>query len=218
MTAKSSTNEEITDGTEADSGGSQALSLINVLASDLEKSQALNKKQKKDIAKLDLDVKDIKQRSDDLSASIDGIKQDISSASKQSVEMLGVFVAFFTFVSVEFQLFKIVESGVMAIAISAFLLGSLLLFAYAIHVFFKLENEQNKSHGYTVLVVALLLLGGACYLFYSQNPVIKSQKAEVEMLRKHIDNLTASSSAAAQDMQSLRDDQINLRRKNPYLK
>ena len=210
----STTNQEEIESTGRTKPSSSSDSLVDTLLKAAAQSKNESQNQKKEIRALTAEVEKITQKASQLEKNVTSVQQSISDSSKQSIESLGIFVAFFTFISVEFQLFKIVESGVMAIAISSFLLGALLLFAGVIHLFFKQDEGGNASSA-VVFVVSILLLTGSCFLFYTEKPTLKSEKNELELLSKQLDTYVASSSSL---IDSLRVEQIELKTKNPYLK
>ncbi len=89
-------------------------------------------------------------------ARINSVEEKITEFKIKTIEILAIFVALFTFVSVDIQIFKSEISFYTAIGFSLIMLGSLLLFILTLYVFIDLSAHQNKSKlivGFIFMVV-----------------------------------------------------------------
>jgi hypothetical protein len=88
---------------------------------------------KSEEVKQEFDAK-TKSTGEELNAKIIKLEEQSRSDRLQSIQILALFVAFFTFVSVQFQLFAVVKETFTVIALSMVLLGALLLFVCLAHL------------------------------------------------------------------------------------
>lgn len=145
---------------------------INVLE---EKIKNLEKRTEEKIKKLDevikTDVEKItKETKDELSDKIDDSKL-------KTIETLGIFVALFTFVSVEFQVFRMLDDPQSIAGLTLILLGSLLTFITVLDsVLSKVKLQEDikfkvlkpKSWPLVFIWMLLIILGGALFVFFSK--------------------------------------------------
>jgi hypothetical protein len=102
------------------------------------------------------------------------------------VELLGIFVALFTFVSVDFQLFKS-ESVSFTIALSLVLItaGILLIFILTLEVILNPEKDANRRLRWLFMLAGSLIFFGICgYSF----PGLKQLIIENNKLSKDINS------------------------------
>ncbi len=86
-------------------------------------------------------------------------RQDINEYKAKIIEVLAIFVALFTFVSVDIQVFKTDISTLAAMGFTLIMLGGLLLF---IIVLFYTFNQEVKLKGIFISSMALILIGIVC--------------------------------------------------------
>lgn len=116
----------------------------------------------------------------------DRLNEQLKADRLQSIQILTLFVAFFTFVSVEFQLFSSLKDDLSVAALSLLLCGSLLLFVAPV---LMLSNTKGKTVGRKsifskmqmpglVLVIALILLIVSTFIFgYVKYEAIRNESS-----------------------------------------
>ena len=82
------------------------------------------------------------------------------------IQTLGIFVALFTFVSIEFQIFRSFNSWMAGASLSLILLGSLLFFLVIMS--FILNSHPFKIIIILLIIASLLIIGGI-YFFSKSN-------------------------------------------------
>ena len=106
---------------------------------------------------------------------VNKLDDQLRSDKLQSIQILAVFVALFTFVSVQFQLYAAVKNPLNLVALSIILLGALLLFVCLVHLGAGYYRDQPKAFASwvksplniglaTVSVLSLLMLSGGVIL------------------------------------------------------
>jgi hypothetical protein len=93
------------------------------------------------------------------------LKQDVQDVKKDFITVFGIFASFVTFLSVEIQVFKTVTNFWLLLGLSAFLLASVLLFA------FMILNMAKEKLDWSVLktpvpVLILLFLIISFFFFF----------------------------------------------------
>lgn len=141
------------------------------------------------------------------------VERKIEQSQFKYVEMLGIFVAVFSFVSIEFQIIRAFTYWQEISAFTLILLGSLILFAALINRF--LSSNSNDSF---FILPCLVIASGIGLFYYSpqktsndsiqiqtetQNSITDFSK-EIEYMKKEIERL------------DFRDTQLLQR--NPYLR
>lgn len=92
---------------------------------------------------------------------VDGLSKEIASVKADAVNTLAVFVAFFTFISVEFQILQSAAGPFFAISLSLFLLGGLALFVCLVKVVtspIESKKRQNQISSLFVFSFAAIVL------------------------------------------------------------
>jgi len=107
-------------------------------------------------------LSEITKDKDALKESIKQLEADAKYDRLQSIQILAIFVAFFTFVSVQFQIFSNLEKYGGVIPLSLVLLGSVVLFASILIG----GMRQWRIADYIIAISAglLVLLGSALYM------------------------------------------------------
>ncbi len=98
------------------------------------------------------------------------IKKDITDNQIKNTETLAIFVALFTFVSIEFQIFRSFTSWQSAASLSLILLGSLTFFVILIDLLFK----KRTIYSVLFLIVPLFLIGLGIY-YFQESKIIDSE-------------------------------------------
>ena len=147
--------------------------------------------------------KEIKKLQDDTNRELQEIEKEIkASVSKiddqqrndklQSIQILALFAAFFTFVSVEFQLFSVLKDPLEAIALSLLLLGALLAFVTALMMglnYFQNSAKNKKPRDRFINIIglgaaALLVAGAGLGYMQSENAKQESRSMKQELLNQ----------------------------------
>ena len=146
-------------------------------------------------------ISGVKNETDIIKKGVDGIskkaeetEQEVKKSSIRSMEFLAVFVALFTFISVEFQVFRSFDSWQSAAALTFLLLGGLIFFV----VF--LDSIINQKNNYLLLVFSLLCVFVGVWFWGSGNNVFSNDRVatktdavnlqqQVDMLSKKFDLL-----------------------------
>lgn len=116
--------------------------------------------------KLDyLEIK-IKKYEDKIEETKNIFEQKIESSRIKIIETLGVFVALFTFVSVEFQMFRIFHTPASISGLTLILLGSLISFL-AILDFVINKFDDLKKKFILLLIYSVGLMSSGVYIFVS---------------------------------------------------
>lgn len=104
------------------------------------------------------------------------IKDELNNFKAKIIEVLAIFVALFTFVSVDVQIFKLGVSFLSATGTSLITLGALIFFISALH--FVLNTENFLKNNKVLLIVSLisfsaLILGGIYLIKIDYNDYTK---------------------------------------------
>lgn len=92
------------------------------------------------------------------------LRDKIDDSKLKTIETLGIFVALFTFVSVEFQIFRIFHTPASIGGLTAILLGSLLFFSIILdYVLDSSDNPKNKF--YPLFIFSVFLISSGIYIF-----------------------------------------------------
>lgn len=99
------------------------------------------------------------------------IEEESEKMNRESVnrmvQILTIFIGFFTFISVEMQIFKNVTNWNLAIALSLVLLGSIMIFVTTINWLFKDSKEQNNWRQIIISILSLLFIAVGVWLIYN---------------------------------------------------
>jgi len=109
------------------------------------------------IDKLQADLKSVKGAFSKIKRNFEIIQKDFEGVKGQtlhSIEALGIFVALFTFISVDIQIFKSELSLSAATGLVLIILGALLLFIVCLHILLYQNYKQVQ-----VLILGLVSLG-----------------------------------------------------------
>jgi hypothetical protein len=115
-------------------------------------------------------------------------KDDLDKQRFDSIEILAIFTSLFTFISVEFQIFRSFESWQAGASLSLILIGGLTLFIWMFNFFFG-----NKKTVWFIILSMLLMLSGIVFLGLSKLKYNGYQMIEVEKLRQDMEELKYNS-------------------------
>lgn len=137
-------------------------------------------------------VEGLGKTSENLQANVERIEEKANKLDDQlrgdklqSIQILAVFVALFTFVSVEFQLFSTMQDSQAVLALTLILLGSLLFFVSVIMRSIGAIQTSANSGGWSwlwrwgIVLISLLLVLVGSYCLY----MIKEDQAANLSLR-----------------------------------
>lgn len=96
---------------------------------------------------------------DETQKRFDTLKEEISEFKDKIIEILAIFVALFTFVSVDIQIFKTDVTFYTVIGFSLIMLGALLLFVLMIYFFIDKNYNQNKIKTILGIIFMIGLIG-----------------------------------------------------------
>jgi len=104
-----------------------------------------------------LDTKQIKAITDDMDK-LKGDTDKLRESQFSIIEILGIFVALFTFISVEFQIFRSFTSWKAGASLTLILLGSLLFFIVVIGLILN-RNLSKKIFGVMFAAFIFIIMG-----------------------------------------------------------
>lgn len=104
-----------------------------------------------------------KQFETDIEGTKEKLEAKIDDSKLKIIETLGIFVALFTFVSIEFQIFRSFTSWQAGASLTLIILGALLFFC--IIVISLLDKEFSQSTRWLFVGFSLLILLGGIFLF-----------------------------------------------------
>jgi len=119
-------------------------------------------------------------------------KEDALKSTNKNVEILAIFVALFTFISIDMQVFKFDISMLSAIGITLLTLGSLLFFILILHWIINKIEFSGLFLGLLVMIFVLVILGIFCVSFDYKNYTSKIKekfydREQVDYLIKSVD-------------------------------
>jgi|GEM_PF-3849205 len=108
-------------------------------------------------------LKNYSERTKQIQDDLEKIRHEMSESSNKNIETLGLFVALFTFISVEIQFFKSPLNLIHVIAYSLFLLGALVLLITVLDFILKGKSWSQLL----VFLMSIILIGfGIYYINY----------------------------------------------------
>lgn len=179
------------------------------------------KKMKLDLAQenTDMDLKFVK-----LGEDIEKFENKIENSKLSIIETLGMFVALFTFISVDFQIFKSYTEPVLIGALSSILIGSIFLFMIVFDYFIiqarkvrkteeckdsKIYAEDvraSRARKILILLSAFFIFGGLASFFIIDNQevndnkvhfkeeILNSVQTNLDNQKKELEKITAGNS------------------------
>lgn len=120
-----------------------------------------------------------KESFDVLEARVAKLDKDLSDAKTgfeknkfDLIMVLGIFVALVTYLGLEIQVFKAIESPLLIIGVSVFFIASILLFILTLNVVLKKQGPVAWSDFKTPLYMILIILFLASIIFITMYTVI----------------------------------------------
>ncbi len=112
----------------------------------------------------------IEERTISNERNIQNLEQKLENERLNSITIFGIFASLVTFLSVEIQVFKFIENFWLLIGLSSFLVSSLLLFVFSIHLIIRDKLKFKDFFGNPVFFIFLvfLIFSFAVLLFNSQ--------------------------------------------------
>ena len=127
---------------------------------------------------------------------IEPLKEELSEYKVKMIEVLAVFIALFTFISVDIQIFKSNVSFLSSLGFTLVMLGSLLMFIVSLVYIFDFKNNFFL---WISFIISVLLIGGGIYCvsieyngikkiletnFYTKDEINTSKNTKLEEFKK----------------------------------
>lgn len=151
--------------------------------------------------KIEVQKEELKKYTDEVK---NDIERKMESRQLKTVETLGIFVALFTLVSIEFQIFKIYQNAVTIGGLTLILLGSLLVFITVLDAILLNDlSWENKKLRLIIIWFFFIMAGIVCFIFSpeTQDKYVRYTKEDYGLyvekyltLNKSVSNLMASTS------------------------
>lgn len=106
------------------------------------------------------------RNTDEISKDVTNLNQKIEERDRHTIETIGIFVALFTFISIEFQLFRSLTSVAAVFGLTLVIFGALLAFVLL------LKNFQGKQAWIWAFPVVSMMVGGYFFWTGQQNDII----------------------------------------------
>lgn len=109
-------------------------------------------------------------------------REDLDNLNREftnrMIQTLTIFISFFTFISVDMQIFKNVTNWTLAIALTLILLGAIVLFAVLINFFLIMAGDEKEKFIvfkdlWFKIGTGLVILGVILVCFFSDNLLVK---------------------------------------------
>lgn len=161
------------------------------------------------IPKIKSDLEKTREESNAQKDVIEKLKEELQKRRTEFIEILGIFVALFTFVSVDIQFSKAEISFWSLVGFTLITLGGLVLFILCLHISLHLNSENEKARALSfrnpfvwLFVLCCFLLGAGVLLVWGDGNKIlrkdfflkKQEETKQELL--HITSDLASTSEA----------------------
>lgn len=121
------------------------------------------------------------------------VEKSLENKQIKIIEGLGIFVALFTFISIEFQIFKIYTHPYSIIGITFIFLGSLLILISVLDFLLNLnkDSSDNKYKYITVACCFIFLIVGINFLCFSpEKQNLEKMLEKVNQLNEYESNLS----------------------------
>lgn len=129
------------------------------------------------------------------SAQIEPLKEKLNDYKVKIIEVLGIFVALFTFVSVDIQVFKTSSiSTLSAMGFTLVMLGALLLFVIVLLYLFDDEKKGKGPLFFLSVASILFIVAGILAVGYEHKGVEKTLKKDFYS-KEEVNSLVASSTS-----------------------
>jgi len=98
---------------------------------------------------------------------LDEMKKEINSSRLKVIETLGIFAALFTFISIEFQTFRIYKNPASIGGLTLILLGSLLFFVITLDYILNKEDIKLAAVIIGLSTILMIIIGIMLFVFSS---------------------------------------------------
>ncbi|MFH1233419.1 MAG: hypothetical protein V1649_02085 [Patescibacteria group bacterium] len=128
---------------------------------------------------------------------VEPIKDDLNDYKVKMIEVLAIFVALFTFISVDIQIFKSDISKLSALGFTLIMLGTLLIFIIILAYIFDSKNKGTLLTSILITSIVLIAIGifsiGVEYKgvkknletnFYTKTQIDDSKNIKLEEFKK----------------------------------
>lgn len=108
------------------------------------------------------------QKITQLQESMDKMQNDFEKNRFDLITLLGLFVALITYLGLEIQIFKVIQTPFLIVGISLFFISSLLLFILIINTMFKRSSGtewKDFTNPCFLILVLLLITSILCFYF-----------------------------------------------------
>lgn len=127
-------------------------------------------------------------------------EQEVGSDKIRAIEIIGIFIALFTFASLEISILQEVDSGWKLFSLSFIVFSGLLFFAWLIFLIAeKWLNKDRpkqinpKEYLFPIFAISLLIIGGMLWWFSSSEQAITSQQKDIstkiDLMQNRIKNI-----------------------------
>lgn len=140
---------------------------------------------------------------------INDLKKEVTEFKIKTIEILAIFVALFTFVSVDIQIFKSEISFLSATGTSLITLGALLFFISILHLLLDYSQnylKQNKNIFISIVVISVILIAVGIYFIFTDYRIYTKKIKNDFYLKNDVDQkLTATESEIKQSQENFND-------------
>lgn len=143
---------------------------------------------------------EIVKNHESLKDEVKNFKQDVGSDKIRAIEIIGIFIALFTFSSLEISILQKVDSGWKLFSLSFIVFSGLLFFAWLIFLIAEkwLNKDRNKQTApkeylFPLFAILLLILGGVLWWFSSSEKEItdhqKDTNTKIDLIQNKIESI-----------------------------
>lgn len=139
--------------------------------------------------------------------------ENIKNDKFRLVEILGIFVAIFTFVSIEIQILRVATDFLRLAGLTVIIFSALSFFLFTLHLIsevwirqskpYKLDKKTTIFYGivFLILIFGILLVGLGDY----KNPSVITENEDFLRLKEQVNNLENESTELKSDIQELEE-------------
>lgn len=147
---------------------------------------------------------DLQAKSDNIKEDVGTIRKELSSDRYRTVEVLAFFVAFFTFVSIEFQLFANITNYFQVLSLTLILFGSMVFFVVLLsRVIGLMSNQVGLGRKVLAASIVIIFIGavlglGSEKLGWAQSPTEKFVETKSQQCQRMMEDITAKGTESSQ--------------------
>ncbi len=143
---------------------------------------------------------EIVKNHESLKDDVKNFKQEVGGDKIRAIEIIGIFIALFTFASLEISILQKVDSGWKLFSLSFIVFSGLLFFAWLIFLIAEkwLNRDRPKQitpkeYLFPLFAISLLIIGGILWWFSSSEQAITSQQKDIntkiDLMQNRIENI-----------------------------